>query len=55
MEQESKETLKAVSGLWHMHLLNLHYDMPVQGSPLRSIFRAVLEDKKGYFFVLEQI
>lgn len=38
-----------------MHLKKLHYDMPVQGSLERSIFRVVLEDEKGDLFVLEQI
>ena len=33
----------------------MHYNIPVQGSPERSIFRVVLEDEKREFFVLEQI
>jgi len=55
MEQDNKETLKAAAGLWQVHLKKLHYDMPVQGSLERSIFRVVLEDEKGDLFVLEQI
>lgn len=52
MEQDNKEILKAATGLWQMHLKKLHYDMPVQGSLERSIFRVVLEDEKGDLFVL---
>jgi homoserine kinase type II len=51
----SKEILKAVAGLWQVRLKKLHYKIPIQGSPERSIFRVVLEDEKGEFFVLEQI
>jgi len=51
----SKEILKAVAGLWQVQLKKLHYNLPVQGSPERSVFRIVLEDKDGLLFVLEQI
>lgn len=51
----SRETLKAVTKLWHVRLKKLHHNIPVQGSPERSIFRVVLEDKNGKYFVLEQI
>ena len=51
----SKETLKAVADLWQVRLKKLHHNIPVQGSPERSVFRVVLEDKNGKFFVLEQI
>ncbi len=51
----SKEILKAVAGLWQVQLKKLHYNLPVSGSPERSVFRVVLEDKDGMFFVLEQI
>jgi CxxC motif-containing protein len=51
----SKEILKAVAGLWQVQLKKLHYNLPVQGSPERSVFRVVLEDKDGMYFVLEQI
>ncbi|HUN53584.1 MAG TPA: aminoglycoside phosphotransferase family protein [Smithella sp.] len=51
----SKEILKAVAGHWKVQLKKLHYNIPVQGSPERSIFRVVLEDKNGVLFVLEQI
>ena len=53
--QFSKETLKAVTDLWQVRLKMLHYKIPVQGSPERSVFRVVLEDKNGKYFVLEQI
>lgn len=53
--QFSKETLKAVMELWPMRLKKAHYNIPIQGSPERSVFRVVLEDKNGKYFVLEQI
>ncbi|MCX5849389.1 MAG: phosphotransferase [Deltaproteobacteria bacterium] len=51
----SRETLKAVAGLWQVRLKKLHHNIPVQGSPERSVFRVVLEDNSGKFFLLEQI
>ncbi len=51
----SRETLKAVADRWHVRLKKLHYNIPVQGSPERSVFRVVLEDNHGKYFVLEQI
>lgn len=51
----SKETLKAVANLWPVRLKKLHHKIPVQGSPERLVFRVVLEDNNGSFFVLEQI
>jgi len=53
--QFSKETLRAVADLWKVRLKILHHKIPVQGSPERSVFRVVLEDKNGKYFVLEQI
>ena len=53
--QFSKETLKAITDVWQVSLKKLHYKIPVQGSPERSVFRVVLEDKNGKYFVLEQI
>jgi homoserine kinase type II len=51
----SKAILKDVASLWQVQLKKLHFNIPVQGSPERSSFRVVLEDKDGKFFVLEQI
>ena len=51
----SRETLKAVTDVWQVRLKKLHHNIPVQGSPERSVFRVVLEDKNGKYFVLEQI
>ena len=51
----SKEILISVASRWQVCLKKLHYNISIQGSPERSIFRVVLEDKKGGFFVLEQI
>jgi homoserine kinase type II len=51
----SKETLKAVTHRWHVRLKKIHHNISVQGSPERSVFRVVLEDNNGKYFVLEQI
>jgi homoserine kinase type II len=51
----SKETLKAVSDLWHVRLKKLRHDISIQGSPERSVFRVALEDENGKLFVLEQV
>lgn len=51
----SKEILRSVASLWQVRLKKLHYRIPIQGSPERSVFRVVLEDKNGKFFILEQI
>jgi homoserine kinase type II len=51
----SREILKAVASLWQVQFKKLHHNIAVQGSPERSVFRVVLEDKDGGFFVLEQI
>ena len=50
-----KEILKSVSRLWQVNLKRIHKNIPVQGSPERSVFRIVLEDENGKYFVLEQI
>ncbi|HQK27471.1 MAG TPA: phosphotransferase [Smithellaceae bacterium] len=49
------ETLKEVARLWQVRLKKLRHDIPVQGSPERSVFRVVLEDEIGRYFLLEQI
>ena len=51
----STETLKAVAELWQVRLKKLHLNIPIQGSPERSVYRVVLEDNRGKYFVLEQI
>ena len=51
----SGETLKSIAELWQIRLKKLHRHIPIQGSPERSVFRVVLEDEDGCFFVLEQI
>jgi homoserine kinase type II len=50
-----KKDLQAVAKLWRVNLKKLHYNIPLQGSPERSVFRVVLEDNNGKFFMLEQI
>ena len=49
------QTLKEVARLWQVRLKKLRHDIPVQGSPERSVFRVVLEDEIGRYFLLEQI
>lgn len=51
----SKETLKAIAGLWQVRLKKLRHDISIQGSPERSVFRVVIEDENGKLFVLEQV
>lgn len=51
----SKEFLIAVVELWNIELKKLHRKISIQGSPERSVFRVVLEDKGDRFFILEQI
>jgi len=51
----SRNDLKSIAGFWRVCLKKLHRKIPVQGSPERSIFRIVLEDQNGKYFVLEQI
>lgn len=47
--------LKSVAALWRVSLKKVHQEIPLQGSPERSVFRVVVEDKKGKYFVLEEI
>ncbi len=54
-EHPTKQTIKAVAQRWRINLKILHEDIPLQGSPERSLFRVVLEDMEGKYFVLEQI
>ncbi len=51
----SRETMKSIADLWQVRLKKLHHNIPIQGSPERSVFRVVLEDKNGKYFVLEQV
>jgi homoserine kinase type II len=50
-----KEILKSVATLWQVNLKRIHKNILIQGSPERSVFRIVLEDENGKYFVLEQI
>jgi len=53
--QLSKENLKAIANRWQVCLKKIHHNIPVQGSPGRSVFRCVLKDNNSRFFVLEQV
>jgi homoserine kinase type II len=54
-EHPTTESLKAVAKRWQINLKILHENITVQGSPERSLFRVVLEDEIGRYFLLEQI
>ena len=47
--------MKSVAALWQIRLKEIHNDIPIDGSPERSMFRVVIEDSKVKYFVLEQI
>ena len=49
------EILKAVTGLWGIPLRTVRQDLPLSGSPERSLFRVAFEGTAGRPFVLEQI
>lgn len=51
----SSEALAQIIDRWGMHFTRARYDMPIQGSPERSLFRVVVETAEGKLFVLEQI
>jgi homoserine kinase type II len=51
----NRKDLQAIARFWQVNLKELHYDIQIQGSPERSVFRVVLEDNNGKFFVLEQV
>jgi homoserine kinase type II len=51
----NRKDLHALAKLWRVNLKKLHDDIQIQGSPERSVFRIVLEDDNGKWFVLEQI
>jgi homoserine kinase type II len=54
-EHPATESLKAVALRLQIKLKNIREDIPIQGSPERSLFRVALEDIEGKYFVLEQI
>jgi homoserine kinase type II len=51
----SETTIKDIVRSWGIALSKLRYDIPVQGSPERSVFRVVFEDDAKNLFVLEQL
>ncbi len=55
LDNLTKKNLKTVARRWQLKLKNIHEDIPIQGSPERSLFRVVLEDEIGRYFLLEQI
>lgn len=54
-EHPTTESLKALARRWQIKLKNIREDIPIQGSPERSLFRVALEDIEGKYFILEQI
>lgn len=51
----SKKILRDIVGLWARNLKSVHHSLTITGSPERSLFRVVVEDDKGVFFLLEQV
>lgn len=51
----SQEAIAEILKGWDISLSRLRYDIPIQGSPERSLFRVVIEDTGKDLFVLEQI
>ncbi|MDD3374532.1 MAG: phosphotransferase [Candidatus Omnitrophica bacterium] len=51
----SKEVLSQIVSSWDLVLSRLHYDIMIQGSPERSVFRVVIEDDKKDRYLLEEI
>ena len=51
----SEATLKSIALSWGIQLSRVRYDISVQGSPERTVFRVVLEDNVKNLFVLEQL
>ena len=41
--------------LWGIQLKKIHEDIPIAGSPDRCLFRAVIEDREGLFYILENL
>jgi homoserine kinase type II len=50
-----QKTLRIVASLWNIHLKIVRWNIYVQGSPERSLFRVVLEDENNTYFLLEQL
>jgi homoserine kinase type II len=51
----SKDTLSRIAVLWDIELKELRRDKNIEGSPERTVFRLVIEDKKNKLYVVEQI
>jgi len=49
----TEETLRGVLALWDIPMKKLRPDLPLAGSPERTLFRAVAEDEEGGLWVLE--
>ena len=50
-----EDVLGKVAAFWGVAFARVHPDMIPAGSPERTLFRAVIEDREGRRFVLEQI
>jgi len=51
----SKEILSKIISFWDIEIDRLRYDIDIQGSPERTVFRVVVEDKKNNLYLLEEI
>lgn len=51
----NEETYRTLLGVWDLEFARMRPELEVAGSPERSIFRVVVEDRAGRLFVLERI
>jgi hypothetical protein len=49
-----EETAAALGAAWNINIACVHGDIAIQGSPERSLWRVVVEDTEGRWFVLEK-
>jgi len=47
--------IEDVLRLWGLQLKKIHEDIPIAGSQDRCLFRAVIEDREGKLFILENL
>lgn len=51
----SEHLIPIIKERWHIGFKQWRTDLPIQGSPERTLFRAVFEDDSGQYFLLEQV
>lgn len=50
-----EEFLTSLGAFWNIPFKTVRQDITIQGSPERSLWRVVMEDKKGQLFILEKL